>query len=445
MKRSSRPKPTIIERMGEALNRPGGSRRPDRGQREEALEEELKLLRTIIDNLPNNIYAKDTKGRFLAGNTRLARLLGVSSSVELLGKSDFDFFPKDLAEKYYADELRVMESDRPLHTEEPVIDQERGQGWLLTTKVPLRDGDGQVIGIVGIGQDITERKQMEENLIQMSAQARQVSTQLASAAAEIMTATSQQSASVTEQNASITQTSTTVNEVRAIASQNDKQADNVAKLAQRSVDVGERGQQAVRDSIGAMQRIRDRVESIAEIILALSEKTQQIGEIVTSVNAIADQSKLLALNAAIEAARAGAEGKGFGVVAMEVRSLAEQSAEATEQIRLILNEFRQETTSAVMTTEEGLKGIDAGQAQVKEAGQVIEELSIAINEADQAATQIVVSSRQQMTAMDQLVAAMDAIQQASHQSLLSTRQTEHSAQSLNEMARQLQETVAHQE
>jgi len=84
-------------------------------------------------------------------------------------------------------------------------------------------------------------------------------------------------------------------------------------------------------------------------------------------------------------------------------------------------------------------------ADVKEAGQVIEELSIAINEADQAATQIVVSSRQQMTAMDQLVAAMDAIQQASHQSLLSTRQTEHSAQSLNEMARQLQETVAHQE
>jgi PAS domain S-box-containing protein len=445
MKKSDKHSSTIIERMGAIVNRSGGSRRSDHGQREKALEHELELLRTIIDNLPNNIYAKDTKGRFLAGNTRLARLLGVSTSAELLGKSDFDFFPKDLAEKYYADELRVMESDRALHTEEPVIDQERGRGWLLTTKVPLRDSEGHVIGIVGIGQDITERKQMEENLIQMSRQIREVSAQLASAAAQILTATSQQSASVTEQNASITQTSTTVNEVRTIASQNDKQADNVAKLAQRSVDVGERGQQVVRDSIHAMQRIRDRVESIAEIILALSEKTQQIGEIVSSVNAIADQSKLLALNASIEAARAGAEGKGFGVVAMEVRSLAEQSAEATEQIRLILNEFRQETTAAVLTTEEGLKGIDAGQAQVKEAGQVIEELTIAINEADQAATQIVVSSRQQMTAMDQLVAAMDAIQQASYQSLLSTQQTENSAQSLNEMARQLQETVARHE
>ena len=442
MKGSDKHRPTIIERMRATLNRSGDSRRADPGQREKALQEELKLLRTIIDNLPNNIYAKDTKGRFLAGNTRLARLLGVSSSAELLGKSDFDFFPKDLAEKYYADELRVMEADRPLHTEEPVIDQERGRGWLLTTKVPLRDSEGQVIGIVGIGQDITERKQMEESLIQMSEQVRQVSAQLASAAAQILTATNQQSASVTEQNASITQTSTTVSEVREIASHNDQQADNVAQLAQRSVDVGKRGQQAIRDSIEAMTRIRDRVESIAEIILALSEKTQQIGEIVTSVTAIADQSKLLALNASIEAARAGVEGKGFGVVAMEVRSLAEQSAEATEQIRLILNEFRQETTAAVMTTEEGLKGIDAGQAQVKDAGRVIEELTIAINEADQAATQIVVSSRQQMTAMDQLVAAMDAIQQASHQSLLSTQQTERSAQSLNEMARQLQDTLA---
>jgi PAS domain S-box-containing protein len=428
--------------MRAALNWLTGSGQAEQNAREEGVVQELELLRTVLNNLPNNIYAKDTEGRFLAGNTGLARLLGVSSPEELYGKSDFDFFPPEFAEKYYADELRVIESGQPLYTEEPVLDQAGNQGWLLTSKVPLRDGEGDIIGIVGIGQDITQRKHMEENLIQVSRQVRQVSSQLAGAATQILAATSQQNAAITEQDASITQTSTTVDQLRATVTQNVEQAENVAELAQRSVDVGERGKSAVVDSIGAMQHIRDRVESIAENILALSEKSKQAANIIVSVRDIAKQSELLALNASIEAARSGEEGKGFGVVAMEVRNLAEQSRAATEQIRLILNEFRQETHAAVMATEEGLKGIDAGQGQVVQAGQVIEELSVTIKEADQAATRIVASSRQQLVGMDQLVAAMRAVRQASSQSLSSTQQTESSARSLNDMAQQLQDTTA---
>jgi methyl-accepting chemotaxis protein len=191
-----------------------------------------------------------------------------------------------------------------------------------------------------------------------------------------------------------------------------------------------------------MKLIRQRVENIAETILMLSGRTQQIGEIIDTVNALADQSKLLALNASIEAARAGEEGKGFAVVAMEVRQLAEQSRGATARVRDILNEIQQATNTAVMVTEEGSKGAEAGMGLVERAGESIRELSATLEEATQAAVQIAASTHQQTNGMDQLSGAMVQIRQASTQTAAGTQQTERSAQDLMDMAHQLEQTAS---
>ncbi len=137
-----------------------------RKQAEEALAEERNLLRTVIDNLPDCIYAKDTENRFVIGNIAVARVMGVATPDELLGKRDFDFFPQELAEQYCADEQEIIRSGEPLiNREEPLMDQTTGRkGWSSTTKVPLRDNCGEIVGIVGIGHDITERKRAEEAL-----------------------------------------------------------------------------------------------------------------------------------------------------------------------------------------------------------------------------------------------------------------------------------------
>ena len=135
--------------------------------------------------------------------------------------------------------------------------------------------------------------------------------------------------------------------------QTAERAQAVAQAARQSVETSRAGQDAVTNTIEGMARIRRQVEDIAENILALAERTQQIGEIIDTVNSFADQSKLLALNASIEAARAGEEGRGFAVVALEVRQLAEQSQAATARVRDILNEIQQATNTAVMVTEEG--------------------------------------------------------------------------------------------
>lgn len=283
---------------------------------------------------------------------------------------------------------------------------------------------------------------MVNSLADMTGQTREVSLKIASATAEILAATTQQLSSATEQDTSINQTSTTAREVLATVTQTAERAESVAKVAQRSVEVSQQGQQAVRESVDGMQMIRHQVEAIAENILALSEKTQQIGQIIASVNDIAEQSKVLALNASIEAARAGEEGKSFAVVAMEVRNLAEQSREATDQVREILNEIQQATNTAVMATEEGIKGVDTGQSLINRAGQTIQDLAGVIREAAQSASQIAASTHQQTVGMDQLSAAMGSIRQASIQTTASVQQAERSAQDLNAMAKQMQETVA---
>ncbi|QIN78174.1 PAS domain S-box protein [Rubrobacter marinus] len=128
------------------------------------LAEERNLLRTLVDNMPDYIYVKDTDSRFVMNNAAHARAIGATEE-ELAGKTDFDVFPKDLAARYHEDERAVIETGAPLvDKEEPVESRELGRRWLSTTKVQLGNGSGGVTGLVGISRDITERREMEEQL-----------------------------------------------------------------------------------------------------------------------------------------------------------------------------------------------------------------------------------------------------------------------------------------
>ncbi|MCA9887752.1 MAG: hypothetical protein KC546_05240 [Anaerolineae bacterium] len=258
----------------------------------------------------------------------------------------------------------------------------------------------------------------------------------------ILEATSRQISMANEQDAVVTETTVTVNEVRATVTETAERAQSVAETAQHSVDISREGTEAVRETIEGMEIIRRRVEDIADNILVLSEHTQQIGEIIATVNNLADQSRMLALNASVEAARAGEEGKGFAVVAMEVRNLADQNRDATVQVREILGEIQRSTNSAVMVTEEGSKGVDTGQQQANRAGGSISDLARAIEEAATAAMQIAASTRQQTIGMDQLTRAMATIKRATTETVSSTMQVEASVQRLRDAAGRVNDVLA---
>jgi methyl-accepting chemotaxis protein len=265
---------------------------------------------------------------------------------------------------------------------------------------------------------------------------------LSSSAQQIVATTTQVAAAATETAAAVTETTTTVEEVKQTAQLATQKAKYVSESAQRAAQVSDSGKKSAVDSIEAMKQIREQMESIAESIVRLSEQGQAIGEIMLTVNDLAEQSNLLAVNASIEAAKAGEQGKGFAVVAQEVRNLAEQSKQATIQVRGILNDIQKATNAAVMVTEQASKAVESGVKQSVQAGESVQKLGESIAEAAQAATQIAASSQQQMAGMDQVAQAMENIKTASTQNVASTKQTESAARNIGELGRRLEKLIA---
>jgi methyl-accepting chemotaxis protein len=266
--------------------------------------------------------------------------------------------------------------------------------------------------------------------------------QLTSVSAEILAGTTQQAAGMREHSSAVTETVTTVDEVLQTSEQAAQRAQAVAESSQRAAQAGHAGRKAVEESVTAMGTVREQTGSIAESILTLAEQAQAIGEIIASVNDIAEQTNVLSLNAAIEASRAGEHGKGFSVVAGEVKALADQSKKATAQVRQILGEIQKATNAAVMVTEQGSKSVNEAIKTVNDAGSTIRTLADIIAEAVQAAAQIAASSAQQATGMRQIHQAMQNINQVSVQNLAATNQSEQAAKHLSTVGASLKKLIA---
>ncbi|MFA3781701.1 methyl-accepting chemotaxis protein [Melioribacteraceae bacterium 4301-Me] len=283
--------------------------------------------------------------------------------------------------------------------------------------------------------------QMLQNLRSITKEITEGINVLGSSASEILATTTQIASAAAQTASSISQTTTTVEEVKQTAQLSSQKAKYVLESSQRASQFSQTGKKSVEESIEAMNKIKEQMEFVAEGIVRLSEQSQAIGEIIAAVNDLADQSNLLAVNAAIEAAKAGEQGKGFSVVAQEIRSLAEQSKQATTQVRTILGEIQKAMSSAVLATEQAAKAVEAGVKQSLEAGESIRVLTESVTEAAQAATQIAASSQQQFVGMEQIAQAMENIKQASSQNAVGTKQAESAAKNLNELGTKLKELV----
>jgi len=326
------------------------------------------------------------------------------------------------AESFRAQEMKIVSEARAA-----LATKINWLTWMMITVSIL----AIVVGL-GIGTLLTRT---------ISRQLRDASLQLSSASAEILATTTQVASGSAETATAVAETTTTVEEVKQTAQVSSQKARYVSDTAQGPVQAGQKGKKSVDESIAGIHQVREQIDSIAESIVKLSEQSQAIGEIINTVNDIAEQSNLLAVNSSIEAAKAGEQGKGFAVVAQEVKSLAEQSKQATTQVRTILTDIQKGISAAVLVTEKGSKTAEATVKQATEAGEAISMLVDSIAEAAQAAIQIAASSQQQLVGMEQVASVMENIKQASSESATSTRQAETSAQDLHRLAQKLIEMV----
>lgn len=264
---------------------------------------------------------------------------------------------------------------------------------------------------------------------------------LVTAAGSISTSAEQLAASAAETSTSVTETSTTLEELRQTSRLANQKAQDVSQKAQESTLIAQRGHDSTKEVEQGMVRIRKQMTTIAARIVELSEQGKAIGGIISTVGELADQSNLLSVNAAIEAALAGEQGKGFAVVAREIKNMAEQSKQAATRIQRILTSIQKATEAAVLATESGTAAVETGAKQVAEAGESIPLLAGNIEDAADAMSQIVVSSREQTEGMDQIAGAMRNIQQATLHSVESSNQLGMSARNLQNLSNRMKKLV----
>ncbi|MBI9076667.1 MAG: methyl-accepting chemotaxis protein [Desulfatibacillum sp.] len=262
---------------------------------------------------------------------------------------------------------------------------------------------------------------------------------LAVSSSQISTTAAELASSSAQTSSSISQISTTMEQVKQTATLTSEKAEQVSHAAQYVARNSETGERATQEAVQGMNRIKEEMEFIAESIVKLSEQTQSIGDIIDAVGDLANESNLLSVNASIEAAKAGEYGKGFSVVAHEVKNLSDQSKQATAQVRTILNDIQGATSTAVMATERGSKAVDAGVGLSDQSGDTIRALVGSVNESSQAAAQIAASNHQQLVGMDQLSKAMMSIKDASLQNVEGAKQLEYAITDMHELGQQMKE------
>lgn len=282
---------------------------------------------------------------------------------------------------------------------------------------------------------------MIEKMRRQIADIQEAANVLSSSTSEFMASVAQVSSSTAETSTAVSQTTATVEEVKQTAQLSSKKAAQVSDLGRQTAETSQDGIEAIHDALEGMNRIREQMSGIADTVIQLSEQSRSIGEITATVTGLTEQTNLLAVNASIEATKAGEQGRGFSVVAQEMKSLSDQSKQATVQIRNILNDIQRSISTAVMSTEQGNKAVEAGLTLLQKAGEAISALAENVEEAANASVQITASSQQQQVGMEQVATAMENIKEASSQTAASTKQTERAIQDLHELGIKLKEMV----
>lgn len=408
------------------------------------IAEAKSILALIVEGSDDAIFSKSLDGTILTWNKGAEKTYGGYTADEIIGKHISILFPHEEKNAHELVAERIKYGEKIDHHEACRVTKDGKRITVSVAISPITDEAGNIKGASVIARDITKSKQMEEMVRQRSRELADLLEEvkntvnvLSVASSGITVTVSQLASSATEAATAVNETTTTVEEVKQTAVLSNQKARSVSDNAQKTFQVSQDGKKSLEEMIAGMNHIRGQMESIAETIVQLSEQSQAIGEMVATVNDIAEQSNLLAVNAAIEAAKAGEQGKGFAVVAQEIKSLAEQSKRATTQVRSILSDVQKGISSAVIVTEQGSKAVEAGAKRAALSGEAIQVLTDSIAEAVQSATQIAASSQQQLVGMDQIVMAMESINQASQQNVIGMRQVETAAQNLYELGEKL--------
>ena len=279
---------------------------------------------------------------------------------------------------------------------------------------------------------------IRDTLLQVS----ETAASVASASAEISSSTEEMAAGSQEQTTQSEEIARAVEQMAKTIAVNSENAGETAHTAEQAKSAAEQGGMVVTETVGEMKQIANVVRESAGTIQNLGKSSDQIGEIIGVIEHIADQTNLLALNAAIEAARAGEQGRGFAVVADEVRKLAEQTTKATKQIAGMIQQIQSDSHGAVKSMANATKQVDAGIVLADRAGASLQEIVRTSQKVTDMVTQIAVANEEQSSSSEQISKNMEAIATVTQQTASGTQQIARAAEDLNRLTEALQQLVS---
>ena len=265
----------------------------------------------------------------------------------------------------------------------------------------------------------------------------EASGSVAGASSQISASAEELAAGAREQSEQASHGSAAVEEMTKAILENSRNANCAAEIAQRARTAAEHGGEIVDDSIKEMLAIARVVRGAAETVGHLGKSSEEIGEIINVIDDIADQTNLLALNAAIEAARAGEQGRGFAVVADEVRKLAERTTKATKEITVMIKQIQADTQGAVSSIHDGTTKVDGGIVLVEKAGASLREIVQSSQSVSATVSEIAAASEQQSGASEQISRNVEAISAVSQQTVNATDQIARATEDLSQLTQNL--------
>lgn len=284
-------------------------------------------------------------------------------------------------------------------------------------------------------------KEMAEKLKKVVAETKSAADNLASASHELSASSEQMSRGVSEQAGRSSQIATASTQMSQTVIDVAKTSSNIASSATETVKVAGEGEEIVNKSVQEVKAIAETVNESSKLMASLGERSKQIGEIVNVIKDIADQTNLLALNAAIEAARAGEQGRGFAVVADEVRKLAERTGKATSEISEMINAIQDEMEKAVVSMEDGTKRVEIGVEFSAQAGEALRKIVGSVGELQSMVQQIATATEEMSTASEQISGDIETIANVSKETSISSDQVAQASSDLAGLASGLQNTV----
>ena len=316
---------------------------------------------------------------------------------------------------------------------------------------PIKEAS-QVLGIMATGDltarmlgdyrgDLAKLKQdinmLADSLSGLIQQVNELVDNTASSATEISATAEGLAAASQEQSAQADEVASAVEQMSRTITENAMAANITAEVAKENGRIASEGGQVVSQTVNKMRDIAKVVKNSAENIEKLGESSKQIGEIISVIDDIADQTNLLALNAAIEAARAGEQGRGFAVVADEVRKLAERTTEATKQIAVMIKGIQGETEAAVLAMNKGTAEVTSGIELADKAGQSLQQILNSTQEVIDMINQIAAASEEQSATSEQISKNVTSISQVTAESAKRVEDVAHTAEELAKMTNQL--------